>query len=372
MQYLRSALNQLAYQCSRLIPRSKGSWVFIGWHIGSDMEILADNTKYLFLHISQHHKDIRAVWLAKDRKLAALLCSRGYRSYYQYSPQGIWAALRAGTTVIDAFFQPENFRWSGGTRLVQLLHGRGMKKKGYNVPPPRAHDDIFCPSPFIEGLLAPVFIQDAHIYHTGYARNDVLFRSIAGSDISVDERLRQKLEAARASGKRCILYAPTFRRGEKVFGLASKFDLEKIDTRLAPMNAHLSISLHPKYRDQAREGEYANISFVEDSDIYPLLSSFDLFISDYSSLIYDYLLLDRPIVFFPYDLEEYSAGEGLAFPYETYTPGPKAYDADTLLELVDKTLEHEEYAAERKRVRETYFVHADGNSCERITAQLLQ
>lgn len=372
MSRIRDMLNRLLYKCSTLVPRAQHRWVFIGWHIGSEMETFADNTKYLFLHVANGCPDLRPVWLAKDRKLAELLRSRGYTSYYQKSFRGIYEALRAGTTVIDAFFQPENFRWSGGTRLVQLLHGRGMKKIGYSIKPPRNHDFICTPSPFVESLLPAVFTEGAKIFHTGYPRNDVLFRTIENSDISTDEHLEESLRDSRAAGVHTILYAPTFRRGEKEFGLDSKFDLDSIDAWLEKIHARLYITLHPKYRNQSRKKEYARIYFVEDSDIYPFLSLFDLLVADYTSLIYDFLLLDRPIVFFPYDLKEYSEKEGLAFPYDSHTPGPKAYDVDLLMTTITSAFTNDTYREERARVRALYHTHQDGHSSERIMRHLAE
>ena len=81
--------NDHMHTFSHLFPRSQHVWVFIGWHVGHDMEIFADNSKYLFLHTAHNHPEIKAVWLAKDRRFAVLLRSRGYISYYQHSVLGI-------------------------------------------------------------------------------------------------------------------------------------------------------------------------------------------------------------------------------------------------------------------------------------------
>jgi len=332
--------------------------------------VFSDNTKYLFLHVSNTRPDVRAVWLAKDEELAARLRSRGYRSYHHHSARGIWEALRAGTTVIDAFLQPDAFRWSGGTRLVQLLHGRGMKKKGYNEKPPRNHDYLFVPSTFVEQLINPVFKKGAKISIGGYPRNDVFFREIKGSDIDVDPRAKELVE--KGPYKKKIIYAPTFRRGKSDFSIKDALDLEKLAPWLEKNNYLFVMTLHPKYFGQERLSSSSHIYFLPPSDFYPLLGKFDLMINDYSSLMHDFLMLDKPVVFFPFDLKEYSSGEGLAFPYETYTPGPKAYNVDTLLATIESTLANDTYAAERKRVRDTYFAHAGGGAAERITAQLLQ
>ena len=361
----REAFTYFLYFCSCLFPRSKNIWTFIGWHIGPGIEVFADNTKYLYLHVANTVPNIRAVWLAKDKEFASLLRSRGYRSYYQYSLLGIWSALRAGTTVIDAFLQPENFRWTGRTRLVQLLHGKGMKAGGYGQKPLHAQQYIFTTSPFVNTMLPEIFVEKTPMLVAGYSRADVFFKEMPGSEIGVDKKTKAILDDPKYTKR--FLYAPTFRRGDKTLDLSHFIDMTAMSEWLVKNNYLLLMSLHPKYRDQARDISYPNIHFVEDSDVYPLLPSIDILINDYSSIFTDYLLLDRPIIFYPYDLKEYMVSPGLTFDsYDTYTPGPKAYNFEELIQTLEKTIAHDDHVADRKRVRDLYHTYQDGNSSERI------
>lgn len=334
------------------------------------MEIFADNAKYLFLHTSNNYPKIKAVWIAKDKKLAALLRSRGYVSYYQHGVRGIWYALRAGTTLIDAYLQPENFRWTGRTRLVQLLHGRGMKKGGYGQKQLRTQDYIFSPSPFVSEMLQPSFIEKTPIIVAGYSRSDVFFKDIPGSDVGVDETEKSLLKDVRY--KKHFLYAPTFRRGQKNLDIEIALNLPHLSEWLKKHSYLLSINLHPKYSDQARALSYDNIHFVDDSDIYPLLPLFDVLITDYSSIFTDFLLLDKPIIFYPYDLEEYKEREGLSFDnYDDYTPGPKVYMYEKLISAFEEILTKDSYATERRRVCNLYQAYKDGETSERILESLV-
>jgi len=370
MKHLRDAVMYSIYFLSLFFPRSKNTWVFIGWHRGHEIEIFADNTKYLFLHVANTHKDIHAVWLAKDQKLAALLRSRGYNSYYQHSLLGIWYALRAGTTVIDAFLQPENFCFTGRTSLVQLLHGKGMKKGGYTQKPLRTQDYIFSTSPYVSKMLPPIFVQQSPIIEIGYPRSDVLFRTIAGSDIGVDASTQSALSDPQYTKR--FLYAPTFRRGQKTLDIEKTLDLPRLSGWLVEHSYLLAISLHPKYRDQSRDLSYPNIHFVEDSDIYPLFPLIDVLITDFSNTFTDFLLLDKPIIFYPYDIETYKEKEGLTYDnYDDYTPGPKAYTPQKLLKTLEDVLSRDTYDTERQRVCNLYHTYQDGESSERITHTLL-
>ncbi len=357
------------YILSHLFPRDPNLWVFIGWHGREGKEIFADNTKYLFLHTSNNHPKIQAVWLARDRTLAKELTKHGYRSYYHQSLRGIWYALRAGVTHIDAYLQPKNFRWSGRTVLVQLLHGKGMKKGGYSTALPRPQDYIFCPSPFARDMLAPKFVGKATIKIAGYSRDAIFFESIPGSEIHVDTETQKHLTSR--NYKKRILYAPTFRRGSDTAPLHHILDSEHLELWLAEHNYVLMLNLHPKYLDQARSVESEHIHLITDSDIYPLLPSFDVLITDYSSIFTDFLLLDKPIIFYPYDLEEYTKKEGLTRPYDEITPGEKIRTAAEIIPALERSINNDAWRSERERVRTLYHTHIDGKASERIISTLL-
>lgn len=366
---LRDCMNRALYFLSCLMPRDPHRYVFIGWHRGTDMEIFADNTKYLFLHMRKARPDLQAIWLAKDEKLARMLRTQGLPSHAENSLMGIWCALRAGTTVIDAYLQGENFRFSGNTRLIQLLHGKGMKKGGYREPPPRPQDIIVSPSPFVSKMLPPEFVQKSEVVIAGYPRNDVLFSDMPGSSISVDLTTVKILQDSRFEKR--LWYAPTFRRGSPTLDINAMLDLARLTPWLEKNRYLLVISLHPKYREQVRALSSPNIHFLDDSDVYPLFKYFDLLITDYSSIFTDFLLLDRPLVFYAYDLDAYKEKEGLSFDsYEEYTPGRKAYHASELLETIEFALSRDEHTGERARVRDLYHTHQDGNSSERVLALL--
>lgn len=365
--YLKNIGVHCIYYVFCFFPRDRKRVVFIGWHKTADGEILADNAKYFYLYMSQQ-KSVRAIWLAKSRTTARILNTRGFESYYEKSFVGIWHALRAQFTVIDAFLQPYNFLWTGTSRIIQLLHGKGMKKKGYSEPQLRKADMIFNTSPFAISLLPENFKKGADLVVSGYSRNDQFFHPITGSDIGVDTTVLNHLKSMRDLGKKNILYAPTFRRGEKEFQF-NAIDTEKLRVWAQDKNAHFLLSLHNKYRNQQQEHRTDNfVSTLSEGDIYPLLDYIDVLITDYSSSFVDFLLLDRPIVFYPYDLESYSAREGIVTDYNTITPGPKVFTFEDLLITLEEITKSDQlqWKDSRKRIRELYHVYTDGNSSQRI------
>ena len=113
-----------------------------------------------------------------------------------------------------------------------------------------------------------------------------------------------------------------------------------------------------------------NIVFYDNHrDIYPLLGLTDCLITDYCSIYFDYLHLNKPIIYFPFDYEKYIREDReLIFDYDEMTPGPKCYDQYTLQSEITKTLleGEDEYKEERKKMLDKSFKYKDGKSSERI------
>lgn len=365
LKKLKQNLDVLLNRTSRLVPKNKKIWVFIGWHRHPQGEIFADNSKYFFLYVNNNKKDISPIWLAKNPLVAKKLRKNGYKSFYEKSLLGIWHALRAQKTIIDAYIQPENFRWSGGTEIIQLTHGRGMKKEGYNSKQPCVQNFIFSTSDFTKEILPKVFTKGGTVHVTGFPRNDIFSNEIKGAEIDTDKKLIDKLSELKKNNK-VLLYSPTFRRGEKYADIESRLELEKTSNWLEEKKMYLVLSLHPKYRDQKRNTLSNRIIFMEECDIYPILPMFDLFINDYSSIFADQILLEKPMVFFPFDLKEYEAKEGLMFDYTETMPGPKSFNLEELLKDIDDILTHDNYKEDRQKIRDKYHKYKDGNSSERI------
>lgn len=366
MARLKKIFTNIVYLVSCLFPRDKKLFVFIGWHKKANGEVFADNAKYFFLYMSQEQKDIRSIWIAKNRKVANTLTRCGYISYYEKSLLGIWYQLRAGCFVIDAYLQSNNYMLSGRSKIVQLLHGKGMKKKGYADKPNKVQNYIFNTSPFTESILPETFKNGSQTHVTGYPRNDVFYKNIKDADIDTDMRMIDHLKNVSGSRK-IVMYAPTFRRGQKEFDINKVLPLEDIKMFAKENNIFFILSLHNKYRAQQGASHIEDaLGFLEESDIYPLLKHVDVFITDYSSSFADYLLLDRPLVFYPYDFDEYNQKEGLAADYNEITPGPKVFTYSDLKKELLNVIMDDNNKQERERVRNLYHAYQDGNSSQRI------
>lgn len=204
---------------------------------------------------------------------------------------------------------------------------------------------------------------------TGYPRNDAL------TGAAVSARCGDTVPFHRADHKLVIGYVPTFRDRTKIDLLADyRFDPRDVSRFLDERDGILWIKGH--YADRGacpahEKGTVNRVIFLSDSecpDIYPLLRHTDILITDYSSVYFDFLLLNRPIIFAPFDLEEYTQRDrGLYYRYETVTPGPKARDWPEVLALVEQVLEADEFwTQQRETICKRFNEFQDAGSSRRV------
>ncbi|MDI6720706.1 MAG: CDP-glycerol glycerophosphotransferase family protein [Methanomicrobiales archaeon] len=112
---------------------------------------------------------------------------------------------------------------------------------------------------------------------------------------------------------------------------------------------------------------------VNFTSIYEILPNFDILITDYSSIYFDFLLLNKPIIFLTYDFERYQQNRGfLLEPYDFWAPGPKVTTIEMLVEEIQKCISDPNYyKKERETVNNIINQFQDGNSCERVWKQIM-
>ena len=108
-------------------------------------------------------------------------------------------------------------------------------------------------------------------------------------------------------------------------------------------------------------------------DIYSVINNFDLLITDYSSIYFDYLLSDNPIIFAPFDYDHFIGNQReFYYDYDEVTPGPKCKNWDEVLEWIVKFKDNSMlYSAERKNIKDKFHKYQDGNSCKRVYEKIL-
>jgi len=315
--------------------------------------------------------------------------ARGLRGRLAAAWQGVLAGHYLATSrvviVDDYFFPIYVIRPRPGTTIVQTWHACGaFKKVGYSVLDKsfgvdetlagrvRIHsnyDVCLVASQAAAPAYADAFRQplDRFVSRLGIPRTDVLFG---------DERLARSRAAVHARyhlppGKRVILYAPTF-RGDSITDAHATDDLDLAVLKAALGDDHvLLVRLHPFVRAATPIGaELAGfaIDVSDHPDINELMLVSDVLVTDYSSAIFEFALLRKPMVFFAPDYEAYERERGFYFDYRTGVPGPIFETTGELAAYVRAG----QFDLERvDRFRVASFDIADGRSTERVTDELV-
>ncbi|MHC1573618.1 MAG: CDP-glycerol glycerophosphotransferase family protein [Candidatus Syntropharchaeales archaeon] len=268
------------------------------------------------------------------------------------------------------------FWWSRRKILINLWHGIPLKSLGHadtgeDKRNTRLMNNLNSRTTFLivssnleKDLMTKVFsIRRERLRCLGQPRNDILLN---------DERNSFPIKIPK--NEMLILYAPTFRRyAETKFFPFDDFDLEDLNGFLKKHGLVILLRGHISERGKL-EGFFServiDFGFNVCDDIYSVMRSIDLIITDYSSIYLDYLLLNRPCMFIPYDLDIYRNMRGLLLDdYDFWTPGPKINTYEefkrTLLEIKNGA---DHYSDRREQLREIFHSCQIGNSCERIVS----
>ncbi|MGU3352404.1 CDP-glycerol glycerophosphotransferase family protein [Bacillus wiedmannii] len=253
--------------------------------------------------------------------------------------------------IIDNYFGfLSTIKFRKGTECIQLWHAAGaIKKFGllatiFKKRNKRAQKrfvkvynnfhKIVVGSDALATVYADAFnLSQDQMLSTGIPRTDLFFnkmkkKQITNNFLNENQFLRDK---------KIILYAPTFRDGEiEHFNL--NLNLEEIYKELHQEYIFL-IKLHPAVRNKINYlKQYSD--FIFDYSLYPnvneLLLITDILITDYSSIPFEFCLLNKPMIFYPYDLEHYKKQRGFIEDYHATVPGPVVYSTKELIEVIKK------------------------------------
>jgi CDP-ribitol ribitolphosphotransferase len=306
---------------------------------------------------------------------------------------GAVAALRAGfalararVVVVDDYFFPIYVvSPRAGTTIVQTWHASGaFKRFGHSV-----RDASFGADAALTDRvrihanydLCLVGSADAARHYSdafglpldrfrwdlGVPRTDAFFDAEARTAAALRVRRRYDIP----EGRRVVLWAPTF-RGDRVTDArdAGELDLETLASELGSDHV-LLLRLHPFVRDRMAIGAAA-AGFVRDvsghADIGELMFASDVLVTDYSSAIFEYSLLERPMAFLAPDLAAYEGERGFYVDYRSWVPGPVFETTEQLAAWLRAG------AADLERVRQfrdASFAVADGRATARFVDEVL-
>jgi CDP-ribitol ribitolphosphotransferase len=379
---------------SALIVRLRTWLVRIGFRLGhlggpprgvllatSHAEGLGGNLAFVRRDLALRHPAVNVVTLAHRA-----------RAGWGGRVGGALAAVRAGfalararVVVVDDYYFPIYVvRPRPGTTIVQTWHASGaFKRFGHSVRDATFGADASLTTRvrihanydvcLVGSAAAATHYADAFGLPLARVRWDL---GIPRTDLFFDEAHRERAIAtvreryAIPDGRRVILWAPTF-RGDRVTDArdAGILDVELLARELG--HDHLLLVRHHPFVRVGSAGSPPT-GFVRDvsghPDINELMLVADVLVTDYSSAIFEFSLLERPIAFLAPDLAAYEAERGFYVDYRSWVPGPVLEStADLAAWLRAGTADLERV----RRFRDAAFAVADGRATERLVDEVL-
>lgn len=371
------------------VPKRR-DWIAV---IGRDNGKFLDNTKYFFLQArSLLPSATRMVFVTERRDVVALLAGSGCEVLIYPSFAGTWFLLRAGTLIVDSSEWVSNWRrfLLAGAKKIQLWHGVGYKRIELDKWKNEAHggqlpfwphvyqlrklaylitgrllryDVVNTTSQFYrDRVFEPAFAARQFLV-AGYPRNTFGCADGAVSELAwknTDPRLAASIPEWHRQGRRIILLAPTFRDAGGLPMNLSTDSIMLLENWCRENRAELVFKFHPVEKSAVLQaGQHLHVC-DPDSDLYPLMPYSSALVTDYSSIYMDYLLLDRPVLFFVPDLDEYVRNDRqFQFDFLEMTPGPKPRSWRELIASLSEQLQHDSFSAARLKLKSLAFENHD-------------
>ncbi|WP_077597016.1 CDP-glycerol glycerophosphotransferase family protein [Oceanobacillus kimchii] len=291
--------------------------------------------------------------------------------------KGIYHLATASTVLVDTyqgFLASTNFR--PGTTCIQLWHAAGaLKQFGLEDPSnqyrsKRALDrfkqvysrfdyTVVGSEKMAETFKRSFGLNDNRILRTGIPRSDLLYDTTRRDEVY--QTINQHFPEI--NGRKIILYTPTF-RDEHLSNYQLELDIKQMYQSLSDEYV-LFIKLHPAVSGFITNDLFEDFVFdlSDYKDTNELLLITDILISDYSSIPFEYAIMEKPMIFFAYDMEEYKITSGLIHDYEDHVPGPVV---SSTFEIVE-TIKEKEFNLEKIRLfRDSWNEYSDGQSSHQL------
>jgi CDP-glycerol glycerophosphotransferase (TagB/SpsB family) len=289
------------------------------------------------------------------------------------------------TIFMDNVFLPfSTIKVKKDTRLVQLWHGTGsikkfgidtevgwVKKLGISTNKNTTH--FIVGSSWMKAIYQTAFNADEDkIFNIGCPRTDFFFNKT----FLQESRSNFYHDYPELSKKKIILYAPTFRDYNKNSDeIRINLDIDYLLSNLSD-DYVLIIRLHPYIACKVNLNKYFkddSTKRIFDFSTYPKLNTLliccDILITDYSSIIYEYALMKKPMIFYPYDLEEFQkSGRGFYGDYRSIVPGPVVFKTEDIVDIINKKMVNN---YDMDEFLKNYLERCDGHSKIRLYNMLM-
>lgn len=333
-----------------------------------------DNTRYLYQHLIENHyndqyKIICAVKNDQD------FAGESVKNVSFVKPmQGVKAYLTSG----HVFYSFGKIPIVPGKNqyVMQMWHGTSFKgfaenQTKTNSQKTQFYTHVFASSEYFKPIVQKKFsCAPDRVFVCGHPRTDMLYKTEPKYDLG--------------EFKKIIVWLPTFRKSSflgmsdgdanMLIPLFDVEDLEQLDTFLAGINVKVIVKLHPAQDvSEINVDRFTHLDLMTHKqfmknqyDLYALLRHADALVTDYSSVFYDYLLLNRPIGFTEDDVDSYKDSRGFAVDPDAFRPGMRLRTKADFYQFVQLLAEGKDAFQEaRNQINCLSNEYQDGHNCER-------
>ena len=389
-KFIAYLLCYMVYPLSYLVPRTSKILVFGSYRGGFN-----DNSKYQFIYANEHIKNRKLVWVSTKQTTVKHIRSLGYTAYHVASLKGLWYALRAKYWFVNSYSSDIAFCLAGSAKIVNLWHGVPMKAiefgitKGdlakryvqrdvcdtfFHPAPFRRPDYMVSTTDFFDAVFSHSFrIDKSRCIQTGCPRNILLTKSLEKVQEFIQKyesvETKQLVEHIKQYDT-VLVYMPTWRDSQREC-FANGFDLQALNACAAAQNACVLMKPHANTIID-KTVQYSNLIFLDGNvDMYCILPYTHVLITDYSSILYDYILMpEKNVILFHCDYEEYVNSREFIFDIQDNIVGRKVYTFDELIQVISS----KDYAMDttiRQKILDKFWGETSGkNSCELVFDKL--
>lgn len=362
------------FSCEYLLPVKKGVWCFGTWHGHSHT---MDNPRAVFEVVKNDSSIVKVVLqhqpdTFKDNSIENVLfisANSLLGAYYLAVSQVILVGIRtSGISRYSRYLTTKHL-------IIQLWHGIPLKKIGKLFPGENwdketvKYSATVCSSKQDQKIMADVFSPLPHerVWVTGLPRNDFILMD-EGNLPSDYKSILQGL-SDRISGQKFILYAPTWRENPDDLYVFSNEELLELNNILVENNAVFGIRGHSNVRGHSsyKGGQLPErIFFVNDiKDVNIVLRLTDILITDYSSIYIDFLLKEKPILHFTYDVDSYVNERGFLYKLEDAFASQYFTTFNELIDKLASVLDGKELDKEmRLKSFDLFHEHVDNSGLQ--------
>lgn len=361
-------LINISYKISKIFP-VKNKITFATYRTTE----LDGNFKFIYNKINEDNLDYKCNMLFKKYNSSLL----GKADYLLHMISAGYHMATSKFFIIDDYYFPVYaIKPRKENKFIQVWHACGaFKKFGYSVigkgygasddyiediPIHSNYDAVLVSSKEVIPYYAEAFNMDAgKILPIGVPRTDIFF------DMEEKYRIEKNFfdKYPELKNKKIILYAPTFRgRGQTTVSFDMTLDFDMISKNLKEDEVMI-LKMHPFVKARI-DSKWRNIIDLSDSmDINELMIMSDLLVTDYSSVVFEFSLMDKPIIMYSPDREEYIKERDFYYEYEGFVPGPIVNNTK---ELIGKLNSDGWDTKKVSKFKEKFFDYRDGKSTERF------